>query len=268
MAAKPVIREPLPGGVLPEAMDIFNDTVAEFMDDPMPYLLAGLGQFAVFVPLFLGMFLLVYFGIFATLFGGLLGGAILGAVTSEFVGPELGSLVFFFTYLGSWAVMIGLVVFGVLAVSAVVAPMQASLTRRVAEHQRGGRKLDFMASFTDMRQDLLRVILVAFTVATVIGMGAMACYIPGLVAMALLTFATTLVALHRRGVMDSAVISTTHVADNFSFHGLFALIYIGLALVAGYIPIIGPMFVMAMHVRAYRVIFGDAEEPVLRITAA
>jgi hypothetical protein len=38
---------------------------------------------------------------------------------------------------------------------------------------------------------------------------------------------------------------------------------IGLGMVASYVPVLGPIFLSALHVRAYREMFGDGEEPVL-----
>ena len=41
------------------------------------------------------------------------------------------------------------------------------------------------------------------------------------------------------------------------------MVYLGLIMVGSYVPIVGPMFATAFHVRAYRGVFGDDAEPVL-----
>jgi hypothetical protein len=261
-----VERTMLAGGVKPDAGALFQETLNEFMDDPMPYLLAGLGQAVVLFPLIFGVVFGMYFLMFVGVFGSVIGGTVVGIVVTETFGESLGGIAMLATMLGSYGLMILAIVGSFVLIGAVMAPMQASLTRRVAEHQRGGRKLDFMAPFTDMTQDLGKVLTVAFLFGLIMLMGAMACYLPALIAAVLLTYSTTFVALHGMRPVRALMESTSHVADNLDFHGLFALMYFGLSMLAGYIPIAGPMFVMALHVRSYRMVFGDAEEPVLRLS--
>ena len=42
-----------------------------------------------------------------------------------------------------------------------------------------------------------------------------------------------------------------------------AVVSFALSMVASYVPVLGPAFLMALHVRAYRSMFGDGPEPML-----
>lgn len=256
------LRFDLPGGVLPEPVDLIQDTWAEFADDPGPYILAGLGQLCVLIPVMIVLFMLIYFGIFATVFGGVFVGVFAAALVGEVVGPEAGAITFMLAYIVSFLMMF-LVIIGISsAVGAVMAPINASLTRRIAQHQRGQRPLDFTAAFSDTGQDLVKVILFAMTSSAIIFIGIMACYLPGLIAAFLLVYAGTFVYLHRLSPLEAIMASAGHFREHLQFHGMFTLLYFCVAMVASYIPVAGPMFVASLHVRAHRTLFGDGEEPV------
>lgn len=257
------LRYELPGGVMPDPIEIFQDTWKEFADDPGPYVLAGLGQLVVIVPVIMVLFVVIYFGIFATLFGGIFIGAIAAAIVGETVGPEAGGLTFMITYILSFFLMFFVIMLASSGVGALMAPINASLTRRIAKHQRGEQTLDFTAAFTDMKQDLVNVILLAMLSSAVILVGVMLCYVPGLIAAFLLIYAGTFVFLHRLKPMEAMMASVNHFRDHLQFHGMFTLLYFCTAMIASYIPVAGPMFVAALHVRAHRTLFGDGEEPVL-----
>ncbi|MCB9672250.1 MAG: hypothetical protein H6736_04205 [Alphaproteobacteria bacterium] len=260
-----VVREPLPGGVVPDPIELFKSTLEELLDDVVPYLLAGVGQMVIVVPLVFVLIFFLYFVMFGTMFGGIFVGIAAAAVTGEVLGDDAAGLVFMLTYLGTWAVMLAAMVFVAVFIGAVLAPTQASLVRRVAEHQRGGRKLDFTACFSDAFLDLPSVVGVTLLVGTLFAVGMLLCYLPGLVAIVLLGFASSLVVLHRMGPVHAARTSVAHVMANPGFHGMFGLLYFATSMLAAYIPIIGTMFLMALHVRAARTLFGDGEEAVVVI---
>lgn len=262
------LRHPLPGGAHPEPMDIFQDTWKEFSDDLGPYILAGLGQLVVTIPVMMVLFFVVYFGVLTTLFGGIFLGAIAGAVTSEAVGPEAGGAVFALSYAGSIVLMFVVILGLSMLVGAIMAPLNASMVRRVAEHQRGGRKLDFTAPFSDAGENLMGVILGSLLVGGIVLVGFLFCYLPGIIAAFMLIYAGTLVAL--KGLPPLAAVRASY--QNFmefpQFHLVFSLLYLGCGLLASYVPIVGPMFVMAAHVRAHRTLFGDPDTGPELLTAA
>lgn len=260
------LRYELPGGATPDPIDIFQETWKEFSDDPGPYILAGLGQLCVIVPVVMILFLVIYFGIFATIFGGVFIGAMAAVIVGETVGPEAGGLTFMLTYVLTFVVMFLVIIAASSAVGAVMAPINASLTRRIAMHQRGEKTLDFTAAFSDMGQDLMNVIVLALLTSVIIFVGIMMCYAPGLIAAFLLIYAGTFTYLHRMKPMEAVMASVNHFRENLQFHGMFTLLYFCTAMIASYIPVAGPMFVAALHVRAHRTLFGDGEVPVLEPT--
>ena len=93
------LRYPLPGGETPDPVQLLQDSLKEFTDDLVPYLMAGLGQMVVTIPLTIIMVFVIYFVMFGTLLGGALVGAIAGAVVGEAAGDEAGGLVFGLIYL-------------------------------------------------------------------------------------------------------------------------------------------------------------------------
>ena len=256
------LRQPLPGGEYPDPMQLFQDAWKEFTDDLGPYMLAGLGQLCVVLPVVLVLFFVIYFGVLATLFGGIFVGAIAGVAATETLGSDAGALVFLGSYLGSFVLMF-VVIFGLsLLIGALMAPLNASMVRRVAEHQRGGRKLDFTAIFSDVGDNLMGVIGVQLLISTIVFVGILLCYVPGLLAAFMLVYATSLVALHRAAPMTAVRTSLQSFTRNPGFHGMFTLLYFCCSMLAAYVPIVGPMFMLAVHIRAHRTLFGDGPEPV------
>lgn len=257
------LRTPLPGGEVPDPMEIFQETFKEFSDDMMPYLLAGLGQMAVLFPLMFLLFIVLYFAIFGTVFGGMIVGVFAAVAAAETLGEEAVGPVILLTYLGMFVVLFVLI-FGLSAMlGALIAPLNASLMRRVAQHQRGERTLDFAATFSDAKENLVPTMLVTVLTSILVMAGIFLCYIPGIIAAFMLMYAGSLVYLHRESPVSAVTTSAQHFMANLSFHGLYSLLYFAAAMVASYVPILGPMFLLALHVRAHRTIFGDGEIAVL-----
>ena len=257
------LRTPLPGGEVPDPMELFQDTFKEFSDDMMPYLLAGLGQMVVLMPLMILMFIVLYFTIIGSIFGGMFIGVIAAVMAAETLGEEAAGLVIVITYLLMFVVMFALI-FGLSAfMGALMAPLNASMMRRVAKHQRGEQTLDFGASFSDAKENLLPTMLVTVITSLIVLVGIMFCYAPGIIAAFILMYAGSLVYLHRESPMAAVKISGSHFIEHIQFHGLYSLLYFAGAMVASYVPILGPMFLTALHVRAHRTLFGDGEAAVL-----
>ncbi len=257
------LRYPLPGGEIPDPVKLLQDTLKELTDDLVPYLMAGLGQMVITIPLTLVMVFMIYFVMFGTLFGGALIGAIAGAMVGEVAGEEAGGLVFGVVYILSFVVMLGLIVGLSALLGALIAPLNASLVRRMAKHQRGDRVLDFSSAFSDAKENIISTMVVTALVGLVVTVGLMFCYVPGIIAAFLMMYAGTLVFLHRKSPFTAIKTSAQHFMAHLKFHAVYSLLHFAAAMVAAWVPLIGPMFLLALHVRTHRTLFGDAETAVL-----
>ncbi len=243
------------GGKIPDVGQLLSETTAEFMDNIGPYALAGLGQLLVVLPVtFIGIIVGYIAMMFAMMFGmagstmvgagigGDAGGAVAGVGTLASMG--LGFLALF--------LVIGLMM-------AIIGPVSASLHRGVAAHQRGEKQLELSSAFSTLTQDIVSVLLVAILFGSVVTFGVFLCYLPGILAMIVFGFAGPLVYIGRRGPVASMALSMRHCVENINFYLPFGGIYFVIMMFAAYVPVIGPMYGMALHIRAYRQIFGDGE---------
>jgi hypothetical protein len=103
-------------------------------------------------------------------------------------------------------------------------------------------------------------------VGTLTGVGLMFFILPGLAVPVVFGFATSLVFLHRQGAVQAMRTAMQHALAHLEWHTPFALLYLVMVSFGGYLPIIGPAFAIAFHVRAYRYVFGDGDEPALTVT--
>lgn len=259
---KPYKMESLPGGDLPEVGTLFNETLAEFTDNLGPYALAGLGQLVVFVPVVIVSVIAFYVVFFAGWIGTVALTGILGAMLSS-ISEDLAGLVMAFGSLGSMFVPLLLMIPVFLLMAAVLAPVQASLYRAVAAHQRGEKPLDFSSAFSTLTQNLSASITAAVVMTLLAAIALAMCYLPILLLPLFFGFTTTFAALHGLGGIQAARTSLQHALAHLNWHIIFALMAFVLGMFASYIPVVGPMFVLALHVRAYRYVFGDGAEPVL-----
>lgn len=259
------LLEPVDGGVLPDLGALLNETMSEFMDHIGPYALAGLGLYVVVVP----VTMILFFGMYFLMFGGVFGVAIVGGILSVIVGDAAGEGAGALVALASQLVGMGVMFLAFVAVIAAVvgifAPLSASLTRAVAAHQRGEKTLDFSAAFSTLMQDLPRVIGVGVIIGGLTMLGIFMCYAPALLVAVFLGFASSLVYLHRARPGEAIRNAFGHARSHLQWHGTFALVVVALSFVAGNVPVLGPMFIIAMQVRAYRQLFGDGPEPVYQL---
>ena len=248
-------HERIKGGAFPQIGALVSTTIAEFTDNLVPYLLAGVGMY-VFTMV---MTFITLFVVYAAMFGGVIGSALIGGAVGQATGDEdLGALI---GAIGSMMSMF-LIVFLLTAVlGAIVAPVRASLERAIAAHQRGEKTLDFSAPFSTLTVNLPGVIAVSFLYSTAILVGLMFCYVPGLAIALLLTMAPTGVSLHDRGAVESLTSTFRQVMKNPAQYLVLGLVQAGISIVAAYIPVLGTMFALSLHVRIYRELYGDDEEP-------
>lgn len=260
---KPYVLGPEAGGRMPDVSKLLSETMEEFKDNFAPYLLAGLGQMVVALPVILVTIFVGYFVVFGGMMGLSFGGILVGAAIGEAVSQDIGGIVALLAQLAAVTVPFALF-FGVLGLGlALLAPLNASLLRAVAAHQRGEKTLDFGSTFSTATQDLVRVIGIGLVMSMLVMVGLMMCYLPAMAVPLLFGFATPLVALHRRAPIEATRTALGHVLAHPQPHLMLGLITLVMTMFAGYLPVIGPMFVLAFHIRAHRQIFGDGAEPVL-----
>lgn len=261
--SKPYRVGALDGGELPEVGALFSETLAEFTDNIGPYALAGLGQLMVVIPVTVVALIGFYVVFFGGMFGTWMVGAVFASVLSQ-ISEDLGGIAMLIASLASMLVPVLLMLPFLLILIAALVPIQASMIRAVAAHQRGERPLDLMASFSTATQGLSSVLLAGVIMATLTILGLVLCYLPALVVPIFFGFTTSFAALHRVGGLQAAQMSLKHALGHLNWYLMFGLMSILINMVSVYIPVLGPMFSVALHVRAYRALFGDGETPVVR----
>ena len=226
------------------------------------YMMAGLGFFLVAMPVGMVLGFLAVFVMYGVMIGGSVVSMIAGGAIAQGSGDQdIGALIGVFGSFGSFLVAF-LCLFGLIGiVGAALAPLSASQIRAIAAHQRGEKPLEFSAAFSTFSQWMGPAIFTtgAVTVSTVIGV--FFCYVGALVPATLLTFAPYMAAIHGKGAMESLRRSSGHAMAALGQHFVYILVYMGLSLVAAYIPVLGHAFLLALMVRAYRRVYGDGPEP-------
>jgi hypothetical protein len=248
-----------PGGHLPPIGPVLNETLTVFMRDLGPYALAGLGHLLIVLPLAFGVGLAMYAVIMVVVFGGMFGAALMAEGGSEQGAAAMALALVALTVL---------LVFGMVGVlNAILAPVQGSLYRAVARFQRGEEQLGFGSAFSSLGTNLVGGIVAMTLVMTLVLVGASFCYFPALVVALFVPWTFSLVALHGVGPVAALRRSVSHARQHFKWHlGFFGYTLL-VSLVANNIPLVGPMFAIAFHIRVYREVFGDAEQAVQTLAA-
>ncbi|MES2643912.1 MAG: hypothetical protein V4850_30770 [Myxococcota bacterium] len=253
-----------PGGGIPSLGALYSETLTDLTQNIQGYLMMGLALMAVVFPVsmvgtmvgMIAMYAVMGVGIFASA----LGGSAIGEATGE---QDLGGIVTMFGSFGSFFLAFVVLFASLACLAGAMAPVSASLYRAIAAHQRGEGTLSFGDAFSTVRQDIVPTATVMLLVTGMAIVGVLFCYVGALVPAILFGFAFSMVALHRKGAMEALKICARHAMARPSEHAIFVLAYMGTAMVAGYVPLLGHMFLIALAVRAYRKMFGDGVEPVL-----
>lgn len=255
-----VVRAHEPGGRFPNPGVVVQETLAEFMDAIVPYLLSVLGLiagYAVLATVVSGAVVVIWVVV----------GAIVGLAATGFaqIDEGLAGLVTTGGMLIGLGVQLITGALGVAAFGALAAPLQASYLRAVAAHQRGDEELQLGSAFSTIGQDVAQVALAGALVGLAGVVGMMLCFFPVLLVPLLLGFVVPLVALHGLGATEAIRTNVMHVRNHLQEHAIIALIVFALNMVAGMVPVLGPAFVLAFVVRVYRNIFGDGVQPQLAL---
>jgi len=247
------------GGELPDLAKTLQETMTEFTENIGPYALAGVGQLLVVVPLVLVMVIVLYL----LMFGGAIA-MVVGLVGLMVVLPEdLAVLAMVLGELGGFVALFFMIFAMSAFMGAILAPVNASLMRSVAAHQRGEKELDISAAFRYLGRDLGAVLFGAAILGVLTVILLMACYLPVLLIWVFLSFASALIALHRRGALDGISMALSHARAHLSWHVQFGFAHLLLVMIASYVPVLGAMFALSFYVRTYRKVFGDGDEPVM-----
>ena len=246
-----------PGGRLPPVGAVFNETLNAFTKELGPYALAGLGYMGVAMALAMGSLTIFYVVLGAAAMAGTLGAA---AVGDEQVSAAIALMTMLVTTAFLF-VFVGLI-------SVLMAPLTGSTYRAVALHQRGEKELDISAAFSSWATHLMPTIVAVLVYSGGVFLGMMACYLPGLVLVLLLIWALPLATIHGVGGVAACSRSLSHVTRHLGWSLHYFGVFVLCSVVAGSIPVIGPMFLIAFQVRMYREVFGDGAQPVWTHTPA
>ncbi|MEQ1566484.1 MAG: hypothetical protein ABMA64_12655 [Myxococcota bacterium] len=244
----PAGSKPTNDADLPEVMSFANQLMARAQKDFVPFLLAGLG------PLIIALVVVTPLAL-VSIYGGMFVGMAPGLVTGDEDLAGFGSI---FGMLGGFGVLFGVVI-------AVTAPMSASTNRAVWKYLNDGEPLTFMAPFSTFTQDLVKVVSYAVIHGGLVMLGAMFCYVPGLIVAAALVFAGPAIYVHGLGIGQAISLSVAHVQKHPGWHVGFFGLAIVMNLVLSYVPFIGaallatlmPLYILL----AYKHFFGDGPTP-------
>lgn len=232
-------EEPLPSGT-----DLLSKTANTVIGDFAMFLVSGLAPGLLTFGITMVSIFVIY-GVFVA-------GMILG---------EGDETILMGTIIGFVVLLLGMI-FGL---TALTAPMVASMYRAVWSYLETGEKLTPTSAFSTMGQDVGRVVLYQFVHMFLVGLGMTFCYAPGLIVAAALSFAGPAIYIHRLGIGQAISLSVGHLQRHPTWHIVFCLFLLLINIVMQNIPILGmilafsvpPLFVLL----AYRAAFGTGELP-------
>lgn len=196
--------------------------------DPVSWLLGGLlpGLAALVLPLVL---LPLLYGV---IFLGMLPGLALDDDLATAGGAVAASLVG----------VLGLV----LLLTAVTAPMSASLHRAVWRVLREGGALGPGDALSTWSQDAGRVVLYQILSTAIISVGALFFVVPGILAAAALSFAGPAIYIHRLSIREAIARSVAHFREHWGWHLLLWICSALLHTAVRSIPVVGPMLMFSI----------------------
>lgn len=198
---------------------------------------------------------------------GMLGTVALAALLGAFLGDVGAAL----------GTMVGVLVTSVLSIVAPLlaffllislatlplAPIQASLWRAVAAHQRGDTTLAVDHTLGTVAERPVASMVVTFLCTLLYLLGLSFCGVGVLVTNFLFGSAPLLVALGGLGPIEALRTSARAALAQPNWHAMWTALGMGLRLASRYVPVLGTAAVMAVEVRVHRERFGDRPAPPL-----
>ncbi len=117
--------------------------------------------------------------------------------------------------------------------------MWASLYRAYDAALAGRGSLGLTSAFSTLRQDALQVILCWFLMQTAVMIGAVLCYVPGLLLAAMLQLAIPLVAVRRLSAVAALKVGFEHAKAHLGWYLAVFFLALVMSMVLQYIPIVG-----------------------------
>lgn len=263
MAGPKAYQRRRPGGEHPELGALVRETVDDLQDHLGEHLLAGVAPFGLTLVVVIAALLVGQVLATVGLLGGMVAAIGVWLAAEQAVGSDGAGLLLLPVQL-TWvsALFLGAGGFGAV-IGGALAPVQASLSRAVAAHQRGESKLGPEAAFSTIGVRPLGAVVAGTLLGGLAVLGLFLCSLPALAVPIALGFGPTLVALHPVGGLRALALSARHALAHPSWAVPFGLAAAVLLVVSNQVPVLGPMFALSLQVRAHRYVFGDGEEPVL-----
>jgi len=239
---------------LPDVGILLQQTVDEYGKNIGPYALAGVGHLLYSLP----VVLIAIVALYITLFVGIFGTAIASAGLVAALPRDLAGMGAVLGGVGSMGVFFLILFLFVGVINMLMAPVNASLMRAIVKHQRGEEPLSIGSAFSTATQDLVPVLGSALILSILAAFLSLFCLIPALLVPLLFSFTFGLVALHRKGAIESMKQSADHARQNLGWHAFYVFLHWGLSMVANNVPVLGPTFMAALSVRATEALYGDA----------
>ncbi|TVQ93102.1 MAG: hypothetical protein EA397_04835 [Deltaproteobacteria bacterium] len=256
---------PTPDGALQSPVEIATESINVLMDNVGPLLMAILAQV---LSVFVASFVIVPLSI-CCLYGCMIGsvptGMAVGAVLHPLLGDggagTIGALITTFMFIGSFVLFYGILIVGLLL---VVAPISGGTLRVIDEHLRGVSEASFGAVFKKAGEQPAKDIFSngIFSVALLVGM--LFCYIGALIPAVLLMWFPFACELDGKSIREGLTRSIRILREQPGWVlTTFAVGFVA-NMVAGMIPLLGPLYAIVFMVRCYRVAFpaeteGDSE---------
>ncbi|MFK7930778.1 MAG: hypothetical protein AB8H79_21525 [Myxococcota bacterium] len=240
---------------MPQPVDLLKATFNEFMEDVGPYALAGLGITVVGFGLAM-IWMGIGFGCLATIMVGTV--ATMGAAATN--GGDVGQAIAALGPLGFMLAYVGTLLTIVVGISASAAPFNGSLFRAVDNFRNGGAELGFGSAFNTAFKQPIKDIITVLVIQLLVIVGLFFFYVGALFVGFFLGWTALFTMLEGDSVVTAIKKAFAHTREHMGWHLAIFGLNIVVGLLAGYVPVLGPMFHVLFYVRVYRSVFPAAAD--------
>lgn len=227
-----------PPSDLSDPMEVPRRVFEDVRDHLAGYILSGIVMTAVVFA--------VITGIMVLLFGFMLPGIIMEDETISLIGSLLGMAAYFFGIMGFAFLLMPL--------------MTASMLRAIDAQRAGAQDLGAMAALSTLREDAGRIIGFNLLGVLLTFVGMLFCYVPGLIASALMMFALPMVVFERVPPVTAYQLGWKHMTQHAGWHvavWLISMLTVGILSITFVGIIVAYPIMFAFQVFAYRTAYGD-----------